>query len=262
MKGIDIDLTTADAQVPSKAIDISDLTFDYAIDAGTAVVFSSAQTWFEDFLGDTIADELIDLSGSDGQAVKAVGSDQYGILQLTSGDDGANCAADCEEIALGLHWQADQGALVFETRLDIDSSLTNTIICAGLSDNDGLEMPFTIGGSDVVTSVADDAIAFCYDSAGDTDEWFALGVAGTTDSTGAGATGTAIAFDTWYVLRIEVDAGGSDARFYIDGSLVASFTANAITITDPLTPFAVVDTNAAASVIADIDYLTVAAQRQ
>jgi hypothetical protein len=262
VKGIDIDLTTADPQVPSKAIDVSDTTFDYAIDAGAAVIFSSAQTYFEDFFGDTIADELIDLSGTDPQAVKAVGSAQYGVLTLTSGNDGANCAADCEEIALGLHWQADQGALIFETRAKINTNLTNTIFCTGLSDNAGLEMPFTIGGSDVVSAVADDAIAFCYDSAGDTDEWFGLTVAGTTEGTGSGTTGIAVAFDTWYTLRFEVDAAGADVRFYVDGVLGNSVTANGITITDPLTPFAVVDTNAAASVVADIDYIAVAAQRQ
>jgi hypothetical protein len=260
--GIDIDMTTADAQVPATAINVTDTTFDYAIQAGDSTIMSTAQTWFEDFLGDTIADEIIDLSGTDPQAVKAVGSEQYGILELTSGDDGANCAADCEAVTLGLHWQADQGALIFETRAHVDTNLTNTIICLGLSDNAGLEMPFTIGGSDVVTSVASDAVAFCYDSAGDTDEWFALGVAGDTDATGQGATGVAIVADTDQVLRIEVDIAGADARFYIDGTLVKSLTANAITVTDPLTPFAVVDTNAAGSVIADIDYLFVSSQRQ
>lgn len=259
--GIDIDFTTADPQVQTTAINVTDLTFDYAIQAGDSTIMSTAQTWFDDFLGDTIADEIIDLSGSDGQALKAVGSTQFGELQLTSGDDGANCAADCEQIALGLHWQPDQGALVFEARVHFDTAVANGIACLGMSDNDALEMPATIGGGDAITYVAHDFVGFCYDTAADTDEWFMIGAKAQAAATTSGALSVAPTINVYQVLRVEIDAAGEDARFYIDGTLVGSLTAGVVTITDPLGPIVVVDTNAAQSVVMDVDYVFVSSQR-
>jgi hypothetical protein len=42
----------------------------------------------------------------------------------------------------------------------------------------------------------------------------------------ATSTGVAVAVNTWYKLRIEVNAAATEARFYIDGALVRTETAN------------------------------------
>lgn len=259
--GLQIDAITDDAQVVSKAINVGD-EWNYAIDTAAPMV-ATAQKWFDDFLGDEVLGAYTEVSGTDAEAVQAIAVEQFGVYQLTSGDAGTGTAADLEAIHLGLEWQADQGSLVYETRLHLDSATTTAIVCAGLTDDSStVEHPFTVGGGDAVTSTASDAVAFCYDTDADTDEWFALGVAGDTDATGNGATGTAPTADTYQVLRIEVDAGGADARFYIDGTLVGTLTANAVTATTALSPFVSVDSNdTAASQVVDIDYLFVAADR-
>jgi len=260
--GMDLDLTTADAQVTEKAIDLNDSDWDYAIDAGHVPIVSTAATFMDDFFGGTIAIHWTELSGSDGGAVQAIQANaQFGEYQITSGANGANCAADCEGIVLGTHWSADQGSLIFETRLHIDTAVANDIVFAGFSDNAGLEMPATIGGADAVTGVADDLCGFLFDTTAATDEWFAVCFDATVEGTGSGATGTAPAAGVSQVLRVEVDAGGEDARFYINGALVGTITANAITITDLLTPMIILDTNAAESNVVDVDYVFVSAQR-
>jgi len=73
--------------------------------------------------------------------------------------------------------------------------------------------------------------------------------------------GVAPTADTYQVLRIEVDAGGGDAKFYIDGSLVKTLTASVTTPATLLSPVVVIDTNADASKTVDIDYLYVTARR-
>lgn len=259
---IQIDAITDDPQVVEKAINIGD-EWDYAIDTGLPVV-ATAMQWFDDFIGDAVLTQYTEINGSDGQAVQAIQEEQFGVYQITSGDAGTGVAADLEATYLSLEWQADQGGLMFETRLHLDSTITTTQVCAGFTDDvTTAELPFSVGGSDAVTSNASNAAMFCYDTGADTDEWFGLGVAGDTDATGQGATGTAPVTDTYQVLRIEIDDGGADCRFYIDGALAKTVTANCITPTALIAPGVVIhteggDTN---SKVVDIDYLMVAAAR-
>ena len=259
VRGIQIDAITDDPQVVETAINIGD-EWDYAIDTGLPIV-SSAMYWFDDFIGDAVVTPYTEASGTDAQAVQAIVEEQFGVYQLTSGDAGVNTAGDAEQLSLSLEWQADQGALVFETRLHLDGAITTVEICTGLTDSVALELPFT-NSADTVTSVASDAIAFCFDTNATTDEWWALGVAGDTDATGNAATGTAPVADTYQVLRIEVDDGGADCRFYIDGSLVGTLTANCVTPTVALAPFVTISSaQTATSHVVDVDYILVGAAR-
>jgi len=260
--GVDLALTTADAQQTEVGIKV-DTGWEYSIDAGDVPSIFTAQTWWHDFMGDAVQAEVLEISGTDPQAVQAIVQEQFGSYLLTSGDDGTNCGTDCEGFNAGLVYQADQGSLVFQTRLHIDTNLTNSIVCAGLTDSAGVEMPSVVGvGTDTPANVADDFLAFCYDSGSTTDNWFVMGADGTTQGTGLGVVaGVGPTFNVYQVLRIEVDAGGEDARFYVDGVEVGTCTANCITITDLLTPVIVVDTNAAASVSVSVDYVYASAQR-
>jgi len=261
--GIDADLTTADPQVTEKAIDLNDADWDYAIDTGHVPIVNTSATFMDDFFGGTIAIWWTEVSGTDGEAAQAIQANaQYGEYEITSGDDNAGgCAASCEGLVLGTHYSADQGSLVFETRVHIDTAVANEIIFAGLTDNAALEMPATIITT-TVTPVADDFCGFLYDDAGTTDEWWAVCADGGALATGVAATGVAPVANTYQVLRVEIDAGGEDARFYIDGTLVGTITANALTVTDLLTPMVIMDTNADESNVLDVDYVFVTAQRQ
>lgn len=256
---VQIDSITDDPQVVETAINIGD-EWDIAIDTGLPIV-ASAMHWFDDFIGDEVMGQYTEASGTDGQALQTIVEEQFGVYQLTSGDAGVNTAGDAEQVSLSLEWQADQGSLIFETRLHINTSIANTELCVGLTDNVGLELPFT-NAADTITAVANDSVAFCYDTNATTDEWWSLGVAGTTKAAGNAATGTAPTADVYQTLRIEIDDGGSDCRFYIDGALAGTLTANCITITVPLAPVIVISSaQTAASSVVDVDYILVGAAR-
>lgn len=261
VNAIQIDAIVDDPQVVETAINIGD-EWDVAIDTQLPIV-ATAVTWMDDFLGDAVLAQYTEINGSDGQAVQAIVEEQFGAYTITSGDVGDTDANDLEAMYLSLEWQADQGALIFETRLHLDTDVTTTQLCAGFTDDvSTVEVAFTIGGSDVVTAVAEDAVMFCFDTRADTDEWFALGVANTTKGTGNGATGTAPAGGVYQTLRIEIDDGGADCRFYIDGTLVKTITANCVTVTDLLAPgFVISSADTADSNTVDIDYMFVAAAR-
>lgn len=257
--GVQIDAIVDDAQVVTAAIQVGD-EWNYSLDS-SAPALLSAQTWWDDFLGDIVKPEYTEASGTDAQAVQAIVEEQYGVYQLTSGDAGVNTAGDAEQVALSLEWQADQGSMVFETRLHLDGDILTVEVCTGVTDTVSLELPFT-NASDVITSVASDAVAFCFDTNATTLEWFALGVAGDTDATGNAASGTAPVVDVYQVLRIEIDSAGSDCRFYIDGALVGTLTASCVTNTVALAPFITISSaQNAASHVVDVDYIYLSADR-
>lgn len=261
LTGIDLALTTPDAQATERAIVINS-NWDLAMDTAAPIV-GTAAVWFDDFFGDTV-DPAWDtsISGTDPQAVQAIVVEQYGVYELTSGNAGTGIAVDGEGLFGGLEWSADQGSLIFETRLHLDTDILTVSICAGLTDVVGLEMPATIGGADAITTNASDGVFFCFDSRATTLQWFAIGVDTNVDATGNAATGTAPAGDTYQTLRIEVSSDGVEAKFYINGTLAITTTANSVTAATLLTPVVIIEpASSAASHVVDIDYIYVGAQR-
>jgi len=257
---VQIDDITDDPQVNETAINIGD-EWDIAIDTNSPII-ATAQTWWDDFLGSTVLAMYTEISGSDAEAVQTIVEEQFGVYQLTSGDVGSNVAADGEGVYLSLEWQADQGSLVFETRLHLDTDIATVELCAGFTDDvTTVELPFT-NASDTVTAVADDSIMFCFDTGSTTVEWFVNGATAGTEATGIAAAGVAPTADIYQVLRIEIDDGGSDCRFYIDGALVGTLTANCVTNTDLLAPGVIISSGGnAGSNIVDIDYIYASAGR-
>lgn len=257
---LQIDAITDDAQVREIAVNIGD-EWDVALDTNSPIV-STAQTWWDDFLGSTVLAMYTEISGSDGQALQTIVEEQFGVYQLTSGDVGSGVIADGEGVYLSLEWQADQGSLIFETRLHLDTDVDTVDLCVGFTDDvSTVEIQFT-NASDTVTAVADDAIMFCYDTNATTDEWWVNGAAGGTEATGIAATGVVPVADIYQILRIEIDDGGADCRFYINGVLVGTLTANCVTNTDLLAPGAIISSGGnAGSNILDIDYIYASAGR-
>ncbi len=260
LTGVQIDAIADDDLVVTKAINIGD-EWEYAIDTKAPIV-STAMVLWDDFLGDALIDRYVAISGTDAEAVQAIAVEQYGVYQLTSGNAGTGTAADLEAVHGGLEWTADQGALVFETRLHLDTAVTTARVCAGFTDDSTtVENPVTISVA-TITTTATDAVVFCYDTDATTDQWYAVGVANGTDATGNLITGVAPTQDVYQVLRIEVESAGGVARFYIDGTLVVTLTANVVTSTVLLSPFVSVDSaDTAESQVVDIDYIYVGADR-
>ena len=260
VRAIQIDTIVDDPQVVEVAINIGD-EWDYAIDTVLPIV-TSAMYWFDDFIGDTVNATYTEISGSDAQAVQAIVVEQFGVYQVTSGNAGTGTAADLEAVHLGLEWQPDQGAMVFEARLHLDTAVTTASVCLGFTDDSTtVENAALIGGT-AITTTANDLVVFCFNTEATTDEWFFIGSANTTDATGNAITGIAPVADIYQTFRIEVDDGCADARGYIDDVLAGTLTANACTATTLLSPFVSVDSaGAASSQVVDIDYLLVGAAR-
>ncbi len=218
---------------------------------------------FDDFLSQTIIEAdgpWIENSGGDTQAVDPaiVATAVGGQITLASGDADGVCSNDCSQIVSSIPVTADLGGVVFETRLHIDGAITTVSVCAGLTDSTSLEEPASIATA-TITTVLSDGVVFCFDSAATLKQWYAIGVDTNTDATGNGAAGAASApvADTFQVLRIELDADGVTARFYIDGVLVVRLTAAAATPTVNLFATVVVNSTTTTLKTVDIDYIYV-----
>lgn len=220
---------------------------------------------FDDFVYQTITEAdtpWIFNSGTDPQAIDpAINVQAGGVLRLTCGDAGTGVAADGSQLACHIPMTANKGGLVFEARLNIDTAVTTVQVVAGFTDVTTLELPASIGASDAITTTFSDGCAFVFDTGADTDQWFAVGVAGDTDATGNGATGIAPTADTYQTLRIEIDADGATARFYIDGTLVKSLTASAVTAATSIYATVVVNATTTTSRSVDVDYIYVGHNR-
>lgn len=228
--------------------------------AGEHVIPRSVVGIFDDFLyqvGFTEVDTPWILnSGSDAEALDpAVAAAEGGVIVLTSGDAGTGVAADGSQIICSVPMQADSGGLVFEARLHINTAVTTVQVAAGFTDVTTLELPASVGGSDAITTTFSNGCCFIYDTGADTDQWFAVGVAGDTDATGNGATGIAPAADTYQTLRIEVDDDGAGARFYINGTLEGTLTASAVAVSTNLYATVVVNSTTTTSRTVDVDYI-------
>lgn len=236
-----------------------------AVPDGAHVVPQNVAGIFDDFVYQAIAETdtpWILNSGSDAEAIDpAINAQAGGVLRLTSGNAGTGVAADGAQLACHIPMTAAKGGLVFETRLHINTAVTTVQVVAGFTDVTTLELPAAVGSSDAITTNASDGVFFVYDTDADTDQWFGIGVAGDTDATGSGALGIAPTADTWQTLRIEVDADGATARFYIDGSLAGSLTASAVTASTSIYATIVVNATTTTSRTVDVDYIYVGHNR-
>lgn len=220
-------------------------------------------SYFEDFLGDVVPDQINAIEGTDSAtsdcAILAGGIG--GVMRLTTGDAGTGLAADLEQITWSLQWQASNGGLVFQTRLKM-SAITTCYAFVGLTDlAASLEGPVVSAASaDTITTNATDAVGFMFDTRMATDTWWLVGVAADVDAT-LQNTGFAPVADTYATFRVEVDTDGV-ANFFYNGAHVGNAMSGALTAATDLTPtIAVSKTSVAASMTMDVDYVHVGMTR-
>lgn len=223
----------------------------------------SKVTYFEDFLGDVVPDQINAIEGTDSATSDAaiLAGGIGGVLRLTTGDAGTGLAADMEEITWALQWQASNGGLRFQTRLKL-SAITTCYVFIGFTDlASSLEGPIISAASaDTLTANADDAVGFMFDTRMATDTWWLTGVAATVKAT-AQNTGYAPVADTYATFAIEVsDTGVAD--FFYNGAHVGTSMSGAVTAATDLTPvIAASKTSVAASMTVDVDYVAVEMNR-
>lgn len=217
----------------------------------------------DDFLGEEIDGyRWQGLIGTDADCRQAIVlADQInGVVRLTTGDDaGATMAINGTQMSSRLNWRASQGGLVWEGRIAI-SAITSVCVYVGLTDQvSTLEMPFTLGAGDALTSNASDAVGVLFDTAADTDNWWLVGVAANVDATKQN-TAVAPVAATFEIWRIEVTAAGV-ATFYRNGTLIGSTMTGAVTPGTSLTPVVAAFSRTSASRNIDVDEILVQAQR-
>jgi hypothetical protein len=216
--------------------------------------------WLDDFLGDVLADQWASANGSDGQVVApAISAIARGVMVMTTGDDAAaSMAVNGVQLHSGRNWAANQNGLVAEFRVKM-SAITAVTVFVGLTDNSTtLEMPFTLGASNALTSNATDAVGVLFDTNADDDNWWLVGVDSDADATHEDA-GVAPGADTYETWRIEVTSGGV-ATFYRNGAAIGSAMTAAVTPSVPLTPVVAAFSGAASRTIT-VDYIKLEAIR-
>lgn len=214
----------------------------------------------------TFGDKYHRLKGADPQALRPYNvAAENGICVLEGGNADGTTANDASQLILFDPVQADSGGqLAVETKLHIDTQITDCRVMFGLTDSVALENPCTIGALDVITLVATDCACFAWDTDGVTDNWFAVAADGGAADAGNGPVGVAPVANTDQKLRIEVSADGSEIRFYIDDVLVHTLTGSFGVSPDvDLYPFIYVCGDAAthATRIVHADYLKVSKAR-
>lgn len=219
-------------------------------------------SFFDDFLGDVIADQWNYVEGTDSatSASAILAGGIGGVLRITTGDAGSGLAADMAQLTQELQWQASNGGLAIEGRFKL-SAITTCYVFFGFTDVVTLEAPIESAASaNTLTTNATNAVGFMFDTRMTTDTWWLTGVASDVDATAQALTAAPVA-DTYATFRVEVDTAGA-ATFYYNKVKVGSTMAGAVTAGGDLTPtFAVSKTSVAASMTADIDYIHVSMDR-
>lgn len=222
----------------------------------------SSVVFFDDFLGDVVADQWNAVEGTDSATSDAaiLAGGIGGVLRLTTGDAGTGLAADMEQLTQALQWQASNGGLAIQARFKL-SAITTCYVFFGFTDLVTLEGPIISASSaDTITTNASDAVGFMFDTRMATDTWWLVGVAADVDAT-AQNTGFAPVADTYETFRIEVSAAGL-ATFYRNGLGVGTAMTGAVTAATDLTPtIAVSKTSVAASMTLDLDYMAIVMNR-
>ena len=227
-------------------------------DHGSQIALPSPNTvsWFEDFLGDVVPDQINVVEGTDSATsdFAVLASGNGGIGRFTTGDAGTGLAADMPQLTSFLNWKAANGNLCFEARFKM-SRITLAYAFLGFTDVITLEAPIVSAASaDTITTTATDAVGFLFDTRMATDVWHLVGVANDVDATRQ-ATAFAPVADTYETFRIELSATGV-AAFYRNGVQVGVAMSGAVTPSVALTPtVAVGNVSGTASFTADLDYL-------
>jgi hypothetical protein len=218
--------------------------------------------YFDDFVGDVIADQWNLVEGTDSATSDAaiLAGGIGGVLRFTTGDAGTGLAADMIQMTQALQWQASNGGLTIQARLKL-SAITTCYVFFGFTDLVTLEAPIESAASaNTLTSNATDAVGFMFDTRMTDDKWWLVGVANDVDATHQN-TGFAPAADTYATFRIELSSTGV-ATFFYNGLQVGVQMTSAITAGADLTPtLNVSKTSVAASMTLDLDVIGVSMNR-
>jgi len=217
-------------------------------------------SYFTDFLGDALEDELLAGVGSGTANAVAISIGVGGRAEIKTSSADAAISANGSSLGLGaLNYKANQGGLMMEARIQIDA-ITTVMIFVGFTDVLGstVEAPIFLVAADI-DSDASDACGVIFDTDGTTAQWCHGGVKANTDTAPA-YNGAAPAAATYYTVRVEVSAAGA-VQGFIDGVAIGPPVAAAVTATVALLPIIFVANRGAAARNVLVDYIAVQADR-
>lgn len=218
-------------------------------------------SWFSDFLGDALPDEVLAGVGSGTGNAVALSAGVGGRVEIKTSSADAAIGANGSSLSLGgLNWRADQGGLMMEARVQIDN-IAAVMLFIGFTDAlaSTVEAPIFLNGADL-DSDASNACGVLFDTDATTDEWAHGGVKADTDTAPA-YLGSAPEAATWYTIRVEVSAAGAVQGYIDDVPIPGGPIANAVTVTTPLCPIIFAANRGAAARNVLVDYMHVQGNR-
>jgi hypothetical protein len=233
---------------------------ELVVGAGGRLNLTPVVSWFSDFLGDALEDEILAGVGSGTGNAVALSVGVNGRCEIKTSSADAAIGANGSSLSLGaLNWKANQGGLMMEARIQIDNVAT-AMFFIGFTDAlaSTVEAPIFLNGADI-DSDADDACGVIFDTDGTTAQWCHGGVKATVDTTPA-YSGAAPVAATYYTVRVEVSAAGA-VQGFINDVAIGPAVANAVTATVALTPIIFVANRGAAVRNVLVDYMHVQGNR-
>jgi hypothetical protein len=175
---------------------------------------TTSETW-NDFLGSTTAPWASQTNGSGANLTfvqAGSGTANFGLAQHGTGttSSGRSFVGSNNDNAL----EFGGGAQTFETSLacvsNVSSASERYIVYAGFFDS--------------LTGTPAEGAYFRYSDDVNGGDWECVTVTGSTET--LTDSNVAVTANTYNKLRVEVNAAGSEAKFYVDGNLVATHTTN------------------------------------
>jgi hypothetical protein len=234
---------------------------------------------FEDFLGDTVADEWQFVEGDTGYSGTIV-TGSGGVFRITGSETQGVAPTSAAALTQGAgiaNWKPNAGgakaswlhmcARVKLGTITRTAKAGRTYAFIGFSDTGGAEMPAYDTGAGILTPAAN-AMGFLFSPAGDTG-WTAVSAKSTAGDSGDQSVVCGSSYgpsaNTYTTLEIDYRAGPSDtggqAVFSIDGRRVAAINSpvNSATALAPWLGGFIQDTGYAGTI--DIDFVNVSNKR-
>lgn len=209
----------------------------------------------DDFMYDTMATDRWAASVGNGGNAPAIVVGANGLVNIATNAG----ASDVTEMYGEALWYPRQH-ITIEARLYL-ANITTVSAAFGLANaaaNTNDEIVVSIGGSDALTLGTNivDAACFLFDTAADTDRWFAVStVGGAAAEGGVLAAGITPVNSTFEVFKIDVDIDGN-ATFYRNGAVV-KYIATAVAAANALRPYLAIKTRTTAARTLFCDYIEV-----
>ena len=204
---------------------------------------------FDDFVGHTKDVTHTWAEATDGGSSEISDSiDDNGYVRLSTGTTDTWREAIHGEVI----WEAENGGLIFETRIKSYDAITTRAYFVGFTDIKTVEMPAEMNAA-VLTCSAANCVGFMYDTDADNDYWYCA----SSKTVKTTPVNTSVAPKTTdQTLRVEVNVDG-DARFYIDGKYEGSIE-NAVTASTKLSPCVYIENRLGTTTRSvDVDYIYV-----